>query len=418
MAFELRPTTAVLALLAVLVAGTFGSFVITETVGGEYDATADTVTLDDDNYHLWLYTSREPSFEQRTLPINVIVYGDPSEIKRQLLEEGRSDWNETGKEQQDIAPAERSGVVNATSVEWEIAGGAQRYVNLVGPDGESMWLSEDYQLHDGDYLGSRHHVRAYTSPIGESKWTAIQAHHEHWDWFNARHVVTSTDESQAYLEKEFIDQPESPEITRVPVGGEGRAKFDRWLTVIDFRSQVSQSPSVIFLVFLGAITSRFINIVSVLGGRSPEQDARAFLLAIGIAMLVISVRLAGIGLERSLAIPPKVIAGLLYPVIFAGLPIVAYLLARQLNRPRAFSGASVGFMAAVLVDFTYLGVTHIPLDVLVHRGGLAVALGLIAIGSSRVERRDPDQVSHIQFGVLLWLVATILPLLRHSPLPV
>lgn len=417
MAVELRPTTAVLALLAVLGAGTFGSFVITETVGGEYDATAESVTLDDGNYHLWLYTSREPSFDQRTLAINVIVYGDPNDIQRQLLEEGRGDWNETGQEEQDIAPAERSGVVNATSVEWETADGAQRYIHLVGPLGR-MWLSEDYQLHDGDYLGSRHHVRAYTSPDDDSNWTAIQAHRDHWDWFNARHVVTSVDESQAYLEQEFSDQPGSPEITRVPVGGGGRAKFDRWLTVVDFRSQASLSASVVLLVFLGTITSRFIDIASGLGRRLPEQDARALLLATGIVTIVMFVRLTGIGLERTLNIRPKIIAALLYPVLFAGLPIGAYLLSRQLNRARAFSGASLGFLAAVLMDYTYLGVTHLPLDVLVHRGGLAVALGLIAIGSSHVERRDPERVSHVQFGVLLWLVATTLPLLRLSPLPV
>lgn len=418
MAVELQPRTAVLVLLAVLILGTVGSTVFTEAVGGEYDATADSITLDDGNYHLWLYTSRAPSFEQRTLAINMVVYGDPNNIQRQLLEDGRGDWNKTGEEEQDIAPAERSAIVNATSVEWKFADGSQRYISLVGPDGERRWRTESYQIHDGDYLGSRHHARAYISPEEGGNWTAIQAHHEHWDWFNARHIVTSVDKSQAYLEKEFIDQSVSPEIRRVPTVGPGQESFGKWLTVIDFREPASLTASFVLLLVLGTLTSRFKVIGSRLGKLVPEQDARTFLLAAGMVTLVMFTRLMSIALERSVAIPPKILAILLYPVLFAGLPIGGYLLARRLNRSRAFSGAALGFLAGVLLDYTYLGVTHIPLDILIHRGMLAVALGLIAIGGSRIERRDPDRGSHVQFGVLLWLVAMSLPLLRHSAIPV
>lgn len=418
MAVELRPATAVLVLVAVLVAGSFGSIVVAEA--GPVDDEADesnvnAIPLEGEEQQLWLYTSRGSSFAQPTLEINVVVYGDPDDVRRQLVQGGGS-WNETESDEQDVSPGETTGLVNATTVEWETASGADRYVYLAGLDGET-WLSEDYQVHDGTYLGSRHHVRAYTAPNEEGNWTAMQAHHEHWDWFMGRHVVTSVDSSQSYLENEFADKPGAPEITRVPVDSESGG-YESWLTIVDYRSGESQVTAALLVVALGAVRGRVEDAVAAAAEKYPGRDARTAFLATGIVALFMTVRLAGITLEQSFDVPPKAFAFALYPVLFVGLPAATYMLSRHLEHTRAFAGASLGFLAAILVDYSYLGVANIPLDVLVHRGALAVALGMIAVGGSRTERKNPDRADHVRFGVLLWLVATILPLLRHMPLPV
>lgn len=421
MAVELRPRTAVLLLLLVLAAGSIGSAVVTDAVSEEYDATVEAVTLeevDGEERHLWLFTSQGRSFEQQTLAINVVVYGDPDDVRRRLLEDGRGDWDEIEEDEEDVAPAETAEEFNATSTQWEVADGANRYVYLTGTEG-GMWLSESYQIHDGDYLGSRHHVRAYTSPRG-AEWTALQTHHDHWDLFGTRHVVTDVEGSQAYLEGEFLDAPGARGVTREYVGGGDRRHFDGWLTVVDFREEEggSMTAAALLLVLLGATTARLSDVLAVFEGEYPEREVRTLLLAGGIVALFLFVRLAGVGLERSIDVPPKAIAALLYPLIFAGIPIVGYLLARPLERKWAFSGASIGLLTAILVDYSYLGVSHLPLDVLVHRATLAVALGLIAGGGSRAEGTDTVRDSYVRVGVLLWLVAVVHPLLRHTPLPV
>lgn len=431
MAVELRPLSAVLVLVVLLLLGTAGSIAIAEPGGVEYGATTESVTLAGTERDLWLYTTPTQSLEQPTLAINVIVYADPESVRQLLLQEGNGNWNETDTDEQGIAPDEHpetTAPTESTTTEWTVADGSRRYVYISGTAG-GTWLSETFQVHDGDYLGSRHHVRAYAKPDTDTNWTAMQAHREHWDWFSGRHVVTSTDETQAYVEREFADEPDTSEITRVPVGEGEQTDFDQWLTIVDFQDRGLESMpgrmpgfavgSVLFLalVVLGTFGSRVADTATALRREFPEKDERTLLLAVTLVALLVSVRLGGIAIERSLDVPPKPVAIALYPVILAGIPIVTHLLARPLDRPRAFAGATLGFLTALLVDYTYLGVTHLPLDLLVHRGTLAVALGLIAVGSSRVGREEADRLRQPRLGVLLWLVAMIAPLLRHTPLP-
>jgi hypothetical protein len=418
MAVELRPATAVLVLVAVLVAGSFGSLAVAEAGGAQGDAESSltVIPLENDDRQLWLYTSRGLSFEKATLAINVVVYGDPDDVHRRLLESDRGNWTDTSEEEQEVAPDENTNVVNSTTIEWEVADGANRFAYLIDLQG-GVWLAEQYQVHDGTYLGSRHHIRAYAPSDADSEWTAMQAHHEHWDWFMGRHIVRSTAESQSYVEQEFAAGG-SPDIARVPVGAESDPSFDRWLTIVDFREDEEQSALAGLALVLGIVGARRRGLRTTLRERFPTREARTLFLAAGIAAVLLFVRLWGITLEQSLDIPPKVFVIALYPLLFVGLPSTAYLLARPLDRSRAFAGASVGFIAGVLLDYSYLGVTHLPLDVLVHRGALAVALGLVAVGNSRVERHDSEGPDHFRTGVLLWLVATVLPMLRHTPLPV
>jgi len=417
MAVQVRPVTAVAVLVVVLLAGSIGSLVVTEAASGP-TAEPTYLSLEDTDRQLWSYTSTGHSFDRATLALNAIVYGDPGAVRRHLLEAGQGDWNETASDEQDVATDPTAAEATGPAVEWDLTTGSSRYVYLSGRNGSSgQWLSVDYQVHDGTYLGGRHHIRAYTDPDGGAEWTAMQAHHEHWDWFMGRHVVTSTAASQSHLERDLVSGAESPEIRRVPAEAD-RSDFDRWLTVVDLRDLGVTAAAVLPLVVFGSVTGRVGRIGSTLRERYPAKDVRTLLLATGIVALTLSVRLLGIELEGALDVSPKTIAFGLYPVLFVGLPVVTSLLARPLDRSRAFAGASIGFLAAVLLDYSLLDVTHLSLSMLVYRGGLAAALGLIAAGSSREERHDPEQVSHVRLGVLLWLVATLLPLLRHTPLPV
>ncbi|MFW6448237.1 MAG: hypothetical protein ACOC0X_01715 [Halobacteriota archaeon] len=413
MAIDVHPAVAVLVLAAVLLLGLSGSIAFTEATTGGDGADLATLELDDDR-DLWLYTSASPSFEQPKLALNVLVYGDADRVQRLLVDVG--DWEETQDEERDIQPAESSEDVNSTFVEWEAADGADRFVYL--DEGESgRWLREDYQIHRGDYFGSRHHIRAYTPPDG-ANWTAMQAHQEYWDWFGSRHQVTSARESQRFLENEFIDNIGIDAVVRTHVGHRDPIDFDGWLTVVDLRPRDAAS-----LVLLGGLllglpgVRRLPEAVSVDTIRL-EQELRAGLLASAIVGVLLAIRFAGIGLERQTDVPFLVVAGLLYPLLFVGLPVAAYLPARQLSRSWAFAGASTGFALGLLLDMTYLGVTQLSLQVLVHRAGLAVALGLIAVGASRPVRHDVGVINPLRVGVLLWLVGMLLPMLRHTSLPV
>jgi len=419
MPVELRPATALIVLAAVLLIGSVGSLAVTDAVG---DAGVEPtyLSLEDTDRQLWSYTSTGHAFDRATLAINAIVYGDPSVVRGQFLERDMADWNVTDEPTEPIAADPTAAEATAPAVQWDLTTGSNRYVYLAGEGGSRTsgeWLTVDYQVHDGAYLGSRHHIRAYTAPDGDGEWTAMQAHHEHWDWFMGRHVVTSVDKAQSHLERELVAGADASEIRRVPTEG-SQSAFDHWLTIVDLRELSVTAGSLLPVALLFAASGRFSTGASRVRERFPTHDVRTLVLAVAIVAVTLSVRVLGIQLERTLDVAPKTIAFGLYPALFVGLPIVTYLLARPLGRTRAFVGGSLGFVAAVLLDYSYLGVSHLSLTMLVYRGALAVALGLIAAGSSRDERRDPEQVSHVRLGVLLWLVATLLPLLRHTPLPV
>jgi hypothetical protein len=56
-----------------------------------------------------------------------------------------------------------------------------------------------------------------------------------------------------------------------------------------------------------------------------------------------------------------------------------------------------------------------PLDTLVHKGALVLALGFIAAGGSVRERNRTVDQGYVRTGVLLWTTAIVVPLLTFVP---
>lgn len=124
--------------------------------------------------------------------------------------------------------------------------------------------------------------------------------------------------------------------------------------------------------------------------------------------------------HRAGAVPgraPKPIAFLLSPFVFAGLQVAASVLARPLDRTRTFGSPSLAFVLAILVDYALLGGSQVAVTTIIHLGTLAVALGLIATGTTRGRRDGAPSSASVRLGVLLWAAALLLPLVRHLSLP-
>lgn len=361
---------------------------------------------------LWPYTSHSKTFRARTLAINVIVYGEPAALQRHLTERARGDWNETRNETEDVHPV--VGEENGTLTAWASAEGATRYTHINRPrEGTTVWLTESYQLHDGDYFGARHHLRVYESPSEDEDWVAIQAHHEHWDWFRLRHTVDGVRAAQGHVEQEFMAQPFVGDISRVYVDSARGADMDGWVTVVRLGGRDQT-------VLTAAVLAVGIPALRRLRGAATEsvtaiskRNQRIGLLATVVSLVYLTVRFGAIGIERYVPfLDPPSTAILLYPVLVVGLPVCAYLFARRLDQEAGFLAAAAGFIAAILLDYTYLQVTVLPIDTIVHRLTLAVALGLVAMGASQSVWQPEGPNSYLRMGVLLWISAVGLPLMR------
>lgn len=413
MPFSRRLPVAVFALLLVLAVLTAGSLAFAPEDGAARDRAVSSVEVDTGSSVVWPYTSRATSFEERTLPLNLIVYGNRTETRLHLEEQSEGAWNETEPEEEDVGPRGDAESILGTTTAWGSASGSTRYT-YVSSDGtldNGTWLDESYQLHDGDYLGSRHHIRAYESPNGE-EWTAMQAHSEHWDWFLLRHTVDSVETAQRNVEREFMDRWFVSNIQREHMDNDRGSDADGWVTIVELRDH--DAP--IYLFLSGLLSA---SVFTRLGFPAPGRTAwkpravRALALSGSLISLYLFVRFGSVTVERSVpTLDPRVVAAAFYPLIFVGLPVCTYLLARPLDRPLAFAAASLGFAVAVLLDYTFLGVTTLPVNVLVHRFSAAIALGFIAVGASQVERFNSVHRGFIRTGVTLWVVALLLPFVQ------
>ena len=414
----------------------------------------------------WPYTSRSRSASGRTLAINVVVYGDTATIRDYLTRGRDPDWNKTSADEQDIDPGEgpiaEGNATNGTLVEWSAATGSTRYLYVhdrtrtaeesggvirrpyralpyTGPRGADVggtWMEETGQLHDGTYLGARHHIRLYESPYESDNWVAIQAHSEHWDWFRLRHTVHGTEAAQNRVENEFMGEPFADGVWRLYLDNGGGANSDGWATVIDLvgengadgsgplalgaaglvlgtavrrrrrRSRpradtpqpppLSDTPLPRWLRSLDRLDPQLI-------GRLVRGLSYVLLFAVLLG-LYLGVRFSGVALEQAFpATDPKFIAALLYPVLAFGLPGAAYLAGRNLDPVRSFGAAATGIGAAFVLDYQYLVVTTLPLNVVLHRLGLAVALGAITAGAVTRDASTQAVNRIVGAGIVLWV---------------
>jgi len=419
----------------------------------------------------WPYTSRSRSASGRTLAINVVVYGDTATVRGYLTRGRDPDWNRTDADEQDIDPGEgpitEGNATGGTLVEWSAATGSTRYlyvhdraltqdragevtrrpyraVSYTGPLGRAAagaWITETDQLHDGTYLGARHHIRLYESPYESDNWVAIQAHSEHWDWFRLRHTVHGTEAAQNRVEDEFMGEPFADGVWRFYLDNGRGTRSDGWATVIDLLGENGPGQSgplalsAAGLVLGAAVRRRqrrgrppwtrgctgtsqppplsdtplprwlqsFDRLHPGLVGRLVRALSYVLLFAVLLG-LYLGVRFSGVGLERVFpARDPKFIAALLYPVLAFGLPGAAYLAGRNLDPIRSFAAAATGIGTAFVLDYQYLAVTTLPLNVVLHRLGLAIALGAVAAGA--VTRSTPVETVNrtLSAGIVLWV---------------
>ena len=416
MRIELEVRTAVIILVTVLLAITLGGAIVAEFSSLEDDQSPhvdQTVELDDGS-ELWPYTSRSTSFDQRTLSINLVIYGHTNYTEYILRDAPFSAWEEVPEDREDIAPAEGHDLNESTTLGWGGAHGSDRYIWIhpAGGDGP-IWLGESYQLENGDYLGERQHIRAYNDPVN-SEWTAIQAHDEHWDWFHLRHTVHSIEDTQSAVEGELANRWYIHDYYRAHFENDLSSDADGWVTIIHLDEEALPLVFGALILMIGGVTTAHRD----LRGFFQSEPAvlaglRATMLSTILVLAYLGIRFGAIAVERSMvALEPKVIVVMFYPLLVIGMPIIAYLAARRLDATLAFWAATVGFVAAILIDYTYLGVFRLPVETFIHRFALAIAIGLIAAGASQTARYPGEFRGYVRTGVLLWLVAISLPLLQ------
>ena len=407
----MRRKTVVVALLVVVGAG----LVLSGLLGGTGTESApetvpETALIEVDGDHeLWPYTSRSRSAQGRTLAINVVFRNDAERVERALTGEPGSDWQETdasertdefGDERNETELAEAvdgepDAVRDVVNGDWERATGSDRYSYFSGPDG-GAWRPVTFEVHDGEYLGTRDHIRAYESP--DRAYTAIQVHEEYYDWFRLRHTVPGIDEPATRLEAEFIDAPASAEVRREYRGIDG-GRSDGWLSVIELA---------VLLPAVGALLRRRTREAAAETARRLRQEAsrhaESAVLAAALAGTVVGVRIAGVALETAYpGVAPKAIAAPLYLVIAVGLPGLVVVGAERSDPTAAALAVAAGLGGGFVLDFAALGVA-VPPGLIVHRMVVAAALGLVAAGRTAEDRLV------LVAGILAWIVGLGSPL--------
>lgn len=393
--------------LALVVVGTMSLAAppATEEVLPQQDTDPEYIEVNGTEASFWPYLSSEASDDYRIAsPINVIVTADLKTTTRMLTEEGT--FNETPEELGDAEPetfsAEEIQIEDGTVVSWGETAGATRYAN-VRVDGNDEWRVESMQLDHGDYYGVRHHLRLYEVSTDDDAIVLIQAHADHFDWFTLRHAVDGVEESQRYVEREFMHGPGDPFVWRQHLGNDETHDSDGWATVIELA----------LIPLLGLSVAGVRRMQSTL---TPVDRRRLRVaadritwrhLALGgtIIGIVLGVRLAGLVLEwYASMLSMHAIAALLYPVLAIGLPVATYGIATGLlRRIDAAVVASGALSVAVLLDYTAMGVDVLPLTIVVHRAGVIVAIGLIAAGGARRATRERHLNELVVAGSVLWI---------------
>lgn len=362
----------------------------------------------------WPYTSRQKDFGTLTLPINVVFREDAATVRRLLATStaaSDSQWQTT-------TPTDETGVLDGTRTRWSESTGATRYT-YVHTESGGRWLDETSQLHDGTYFGTRYHLRLYEGGQREQRWTAVQAHHEHWDWFRLRHTVGSLATAQQHVERDFYGTRYLGSIERQRYANGGIMDTDGWVTVIDLVDWTVGGPQALLLpTTLGLFASlsgrwRSVRLRVRRSGLHRRLTRRHLALFLTMAGLPVVVRLASVVLEQQTPLggAPKLIAGGLFPIIALGLPVAAWMLGRGLRADDGFVVAGVGLGVGFLLDYSYLQLTMIPLGVVLHRFTLLLAIGLVAADGVRWSKDVVTRHGYTLVGGTLWVGALLWSLL-------
>jgi len=386
-----RPSAVALALLALAVVAALAAPAAGHAQDSSPRAAGSQIIIEvgDSGDRLWPYTSRSERFEDRTLVINTIVTEDPATARALLGANADDGWERTKPARRPLGAQINLAESNSVSG-WEHAHGSIRYTYVETGSGEGQWIEQQYQLHVGTYLGSRHHIRAF-APSAASSWTALQAHSEYWDWFRLRHTVTDVRGTATMLESEFRDSEVEAVERRHTRNARG---LDRGIVVV---------VSTLVPVLIGITTREdWAGIDAVLSQPTPRDQALVvFGLAAGIPL---GVRVVGIGLEDAIPlVTPKLFILVLYPCLALGLPVAVAWYAADLPGWAAATAAGVGLALGFAMEFAMLGL--IPPDpILQHRLTLSAALGALAAGGG--DRRSIFTLA----GALVWFWGLIAPL--------
>lgn len=336
------------------------------------------IALDEDGPAVWPYVAAGRSFARPASPINLVFDADPARVQGVFVR-GFDEVNVTASGTPTHPPP----------AEWRVLESAPRYAYVSpSPDAVGEWREPAYQLHHGSYFGSQSHLRVYDASTGGERWTAVQAHAEHWDWFALTHRVDSVERPRQEIERLLFDDPTVSEVRRVYFGNGDVFDADGWTTVVGLAALVAVSGA------------------SALSGRRQDRWRLALLLAVAAVPLL--VRVVGVvagdaGLDHDL------VSRSLYVVLVLGTPAAAVLGGRRLPPWEGFALAGAGFAAAVVLDYTYLDVHVVQLPLVAHRSLAAVAVGLLAAGTVDADGLvDP----RLAAGLVLWLVAVAVPHVR------
>lgn len=362
---------------------------------------------------LWPFTSRQQSFESLTLPINAVVRGESSRVITQLsghgdkeLEPMTNDWQGIGDESEPV-------VVNGGDIRWRDTTGATRYTYIAAPGPAGGWMTETAQLHDGTYFGSRHHLRLYEGGSEGARWTAIQAHHEHWDWFRLRHTVGSLSIAQHHLETEYLGASYTADISRERFANGGASDADGWASVIDLRPLSTVGMLSAGLLLFGSIQGRNnwqTTVEQVSEGFSDEVHQRSALLLVSLLSLPLIVRSASILAETTVPnVPVKLVAGMGYLVFAVGIPVVTILFSHG-GEPFDWAGIAIlGLGLGFVLDYQSIGIEVLPIAVVLHRLVVLGVIGFVAASASNQTVENPWSQS-TKVGLVMWVCVLAWPL--------
>jgi hypothetical protein len=405
----------------------------------------------------WPYTSRERRFETVTLPINVVVRGNDTRVRWFLMTGRDADWNESEAEWQGVGGAEIGEA--AGELDWYQVHGATRYAYVLSTRNPyGGWVEEAYQPHDGDYFGTRYHIRAYTGGRENTSWTAVQARHEHWDWFRLRHTVGSTADARRYVEQSFYGSPAVARVERERYANGGPSDADGWVTVATMRQPAPPEPGetgpepgpgnrtangsesgsgagpgdgvrhatgpvpslrawglLAALLWGTALSFEAVDVRGRFDGTAAEgvEVPDRLLALFAVALLTMpSLRWASIVAERTVRwLPPKLVAGLGYLAIAIGLPAAVLLLARGTRADRAAPLAAGGIGIGILLDYVLVGITPVPVPVIPHRLAVVLTVGQSAAAGTRLRTDRRREIALPVAAALLWVGVLVRPLL-------